>query len=83
MTLKTLPKESRKEPGRAEVKECVHYWLIEPPEGPVSMGVCRLCGARQEFKNFSPYSTWDNETTAAAGHRRNSGWDFDFEAEVL
>jgi len=31
--------------------ECSHHWLIEPPKGPTSMGVCKLCGARKEFDN--------------------------------
>ena len=31
--------------------KCPHYWLIEPPQGPTSMGVCKLCGATREFDN--------------------------------
>jgi len=34
----------------AEVK-CSHYWIIEPPQGLTSMGVCKLCGEEREFKN--------------------------------
>jgi hypothetical protein len=30
---------------------CPHYWLIEPPRGPTSMGICKLCGAIKEFDN--------------------------------
>lgn len=30
---------------------CTHYWVIGSPEGETSWGVCRLCGARKEFKN--------------------------------
>ena len=30
---------------------CEHYWLIEPPTGPTSDGVCRLCGEKREFEN--------------------------------
>ena len=30
---------------------CSHHWLIEPPKGPTSMGVCKLCGATKEFQN--------------------------------
>jgi len=33
-------------------KACVHYWIIEGSEGPVSKGVCKLCGAECEFENF-------------------------------
>ena len=30
---------------------CRHYWLIEPPDGPVSRGVCKLCGEVKMFDN--------------------------------
>ena len=29
-----------------------HRWRIEEPNGPVSAGVCKLCGATKEFKNW-------------------------------
>lgn len=28
-----------------------HHWRIETPHGPVSRGVCRLCGATREYCN--------------------------------
>jgi hypothetical protein len=34
----------------AEIK-CPHHWLIEPPKGPTSIGVCKMCGAIKEFDN--------------------------------
>ena len=34
-----------------EVQTCCHHWEIEPAEGPVSLGVCRLCHESKEFKN--------------------------------
>ncbi len=30
---------------------CIHYWLIDPPDGPVSQGTCRTCGEQREFTN--------------------------------
>ena len=30
---------------------CRHRWLIASPNGPTSEGVCRLCGARRDFRN--------------------------------
>jgi len=30
---------------------CRHYWLLEPPSGPVSRAICKLCGASREFSN--------------------------------
>jgi len=28
------------------VPECAHHWVFEPPRGPFSTGVCKLCGER-------------------------------------
>lgn len=30
---------------------CSHHWIIETPDGPVSMVRCRLCGEAREFSN--------------------------------
>jgi hypothetical protein len=30
---------------------CQHRWLIEPANGPTSLGLCRLCGERRTFAN--------------------------------
>jgi hypothetical protein len=32
-------------------KVCTHHWIIAPPEGPISEGVCKICNARQMFPN--------------------------------
>ena len=37
-----------------EVSVCRHYWVVEPPAGETSGGVCKLCGATRSFPN-SPY----------------------------
>ena len=31
---------------------CHHHWVIGNADGRVSRGVCRVCGARKEFKNY-------------------------------
>ncbi len=31
--------------------QCIHHWLIEPPTGPVSKGVCKKCGEDWWFHN--------------------------------
>ena len=33
---------------------CVHFWLIEPANGPKSHGRCRLCGVERDFLNWIP-----------------------------
>lgn len=30
---------------------CTHHWLIEQPNGAQSLGVCKHCGAQQDFWN--------------------------------
>ncbi len=30
---------------------CYHYWVIEYPVRPTSMGICKLCGCEREFAN--------------------------------
>jgi hypothetical protein len=45
------------------VTECQHHWIIESPNGPVSMGVCKLCGVRSEFKNSIQGSGWDRDSS--------------------
>ena len=30
---------------------CAHHWVIESPDGPVSRGVCKLCGQVRGFAN--------------------------------
>jgi DNA-binding MarR family transcriptional regulator len=35
--------------------ECIHYWNIEPPSKPTSLGVCMYCGGKKIFLNDPPY----------------------------
>ena len=32
-------------------KKCVHYWIIESPDGRTSFGRCKYCGLVNEFSN--------------------------------
>ena len=34
-----------------ETTTCAHHWVIEPAMGARSAGVCKLCGARNDFAN--------------------------------
>ncbi len=36
--------------------------MIESPNGPVSMGTCKVCGESSEFKNSIQGSGWDRES---------------------
>ena len=54
-------------------EQCVHYWVIDPPEGPVSRGTCKICGAEKEFRNFLSYSPWDNQSPSLTGFGNRYG----------
>ncbi len=32
---------------------CLHHWIIDVANGPVSKGKCRLCGEEREFSNYT------------------------------
>ena len=32
--------------------KCGHFWEIEDPHGPVSVGTCKFCDERRQFRNF-------------------------------
>lgn len=54
-------------PEAARADTCVHYWVIDPPDGPVSEGICKICGAEKEFKNYMFYSSWDSRIASLSG----------------
>ena len=42
--------------------KCAHYWIIEPPAGSVSLGVCQVCQEVKEFNNsIDGVEGWDSE----------------------
>jgi len=40
---------------------CNHHWVIESPNGPTSVGVCKLCGVGREFRNSLPGGGWERD----------------------
>ena len=52
----------------AEPTGHAHHWVIGEPEGPVSRGVCKTCGAARDFRNWLEeidFITTDEERRAA------------------
>ena len=45
--------------------QCCHHWAIQPATGPVSTGVCQICGEIREFKNYVEASTWGDDKGAS------------------
>ena len=31
--------------------ECIHHWIVESPNGPISEGVCKKCDQIKQFNN--------------------------------
>ena len=50
--------------------DCVHHWVIESPNGPVSQGVCKLCGLGSEFRNSIQETGWDRESQSSKKIKR-------------
>ena len=51
----TIAPENNDEPA---VSTCRHHWVIQPADGPVSNGLCQVCGETREFKNYVESATW-------------------------
>ncbi len=49
---------------QAEPQGC-HHWAIQPATGPVSSGVCQVCGEVRELKNYVEASTWGDDKGAS------------------
>lgn len=45
-----------------EEEICVHYWNIEPPDGPVSLGICKKCGEKKQFRNWKGWNEHQSST---------------------
>ena len=50
--------------------QCRHHWLIESPEGPISVGICKLCGAQREFRNSVVDLLWEDEPLSELSYGR-------------
>jgi len=45
-----------------------HHWRLEEANGPESVAVCKICGARKSFRNWLPetdYISGEGRRTAA------------------
>jgi hypothetical protein len=39
--------------------DCVHYWVVDSPNGKTSWGQCTACLVRREFQNAIGDQGWD------------------------
>ena len=49
----------------AVVEVCRHHWVIQPADGPVSNGSCKICGENRKFKNYVESATWGDSRIAS------------------
>jgi hypothetical protein len=38
---------------------CAHHWVIASPDGEMSLGRCKVCGAEKEFPNSAEDYLWE------------------------
>lgn len=46
-------------------QQCTHFWVIDPPNGPTSYGMCKLCGRKQQFRNSIETTSWNRANAKA------------------
>ena len=51
----------------SSVATCRHHWVIQPADGPVSNGLCQVCGETREFKNYVESATWGDSRITSNG----------------
>ena len=68
------PSDVPEESAVPEVDLCCHHWSIQPATGPVSQGVCQVCGEIREFKNYVEAATWgDSRLSKRANTEESKG----------
>ena len=59
--------------------ECNHHWVIGYPDGPISSGRCKFCGAEKDFMNYFEGSAWGSDVSleqlsSSAGYSGGSNY---------
>lgn len=62
-----MPNDARE--AHAGTTFCQHHWVIETPNGALSGGRCKRCGASREFRNSSEDLLWDSDSFSLNGTR--------------
>ena len=66
-SVKTEKKSAKGSTAVAEIAEieiaagpaCAHHWVIASPDGEMSTGKCKVCGAVKEFPNSAEDYLWE------------------------
>ena len=68
-----LEPQSAVEVGREEEElliSCAHHWQIATPNGEMSEGTCKFCGATRSFLNSTRPRTMTRNTKPTPGQAR-------------
>ena len=71
-TVKTVEKKAAKQAVAVADTEavaapaCAHHWVIASPDGEMSVGKCKVCGAEKEFPNSAEDYLWGAQRPAVA-----------------
>ncbi len=60
---------SRKKPKARRSVRGLMVWAMRTPNGAVSGGFCKRCGATREFRNSSEDLMWDSDSFSLNGSR--------------
>ena len=53
----------------AHKENCIHHWMLPPPNGATCLGKCKLCRKEQTFYNSEPKTdrnTWSGSRPKSA-----------------
>ena len=56
------------------MSDCVHYFLVDTPNGPTSDGRCKHCGEVRTFCNTNPERLQDQAMRARIGRAAKAQW---------
>ncbi|MBM31472.1 MAG: hypothetical protein CL764_01295 [Chloroflexi bacterium] len=77
--------QSQKDKTDQETTACLDgdscHWVIEPPNGPTSLGKCKKCGKEKEFRNSFEYNTWHGEKPVDSQNKSKNSKDDDNDDE--
>lgn len=61
--------QARAPKPEAQTAGCSHHWVIDTPNGALSGGRCKRCGAEREFRNSNEDLMWDSDSFSLNGSR--------------
>ena len=53
-------------------KPCVHHWILETPEGLITIGRCKKCRKKQEFPTHLKWEAYPKAINSDPRRRRTN-----------